>query len=198
MIRKLMILLWLLFPVGVLAFHFSNGEPYVRRERAKEHLKQIEKLEAMKPEDKDWGKIISEYDALEHEVSGIEPPRVIHQIRLAKAKARLESLDIATAIDELTSLLQEAAAVHGEDAPVTRSVRETLGKAHYYATCLLQANNSPESEWRPYAERSRQLFRFLAEHENPTAFVDYEQRVKEEMDRVVEQVKHESEGAGHK
>jgi hypothetical protein len=97
-------------------------------------------------------------------------------------------LDIATAIADLTTLLQETAVAHGEDAPVTRAVRETLGKAHFYATCLLQASNAAESEWRPYAERSRQLFRFLAEHERPGALATYEERVHSEMQRAVDQM----------
>jgi len=193
MIRRALTLLWLLFPVGVLAFHFNYGDTYVQRERAAAHLRQIERLEAMDDKQKDWAQIITEYDSLEREVAAIEPPKVIHQIRLARAKARLEMLDIAAAITDLTALLQETAVVHGEDAPVTRSVRETLGKAHYYATCLLQANNSAESEWRPYAERARQLFRFLAEHENAGALTDYEQRVQVEFDRAAERMT----GASH-
>jgi hypothetical protein len=188
MIRRALTLLWLLFPVGVLAFHFNYGDPYVQRERAAAHLQRIHRLEAAKDDEKDWAQIITEYDNLEREVAAIEPPRVIHQIRLARAKARLEMLDIATAITDLTTLLQETAIVHGEDAPVTRSVRETLGKAHYYATCLLQANNAAEAEWRPYAERARQLFRFLAEHERPGALAEYEERVRSEFDRAVAQM----------
>jgi len=193
MIRRALTLLWLLLPVGVLAFHFNYGDTYVQRERAAAHLRRIEHLEAMDDKQRDWAQIITEYDTLEREVAAIEPPRVIHQIRLARANARLEMLDIATAITDLTTLLQEAAVVHGEDAPVTRSVRETLGKAHYYATCLLQANNSAESEWRPYAERARQLFRFLAEHEDPGVLTDYEHRVQVEFDRAAERMA----GASH-
>jgi hypothetical protein len=185
--RKALTLLWLLFPVGVLAFHFNYGQTYVKREQAADHLKQIIALERMKEEDRDWPLIISEYEALEQEVSRGDM-KAVHQIKLARANARLEMLDIAKAIEELTSLLQETAVVHGEDAKVTKSVRETLGKAHYYATILLQANNAAEEEWRPYAERARQLFRFLAEHENPGALVDYEKRVQEEVDRAAERM----------
>lgn len=193
MIRRALTLLWLLFPVGVLAFHFNYGDTHVQREQAAAHLRRIERLEAMDDKQKDWAQIITEYDSLEREAAAIEPPKVIHQIRLARAKARLEMLDIATAITDLTTLLQETAVVHGDDAPVTRSVRETLGKAHYYATCLLQASNAAESEWRPYAERARQLFRFLAEHESAAALTDYEQRVRVEFDRAAERMA----GASH-
>lgn len=185
MIRRTLTLLWLLLPIGVLAYHFSYGPDHVRREQAAGHLKRIEAMEAVDEQNRDWEGIIKEYETLEREVSGLESPRVVHQIRLARAKARLEMLDIVTSIEDLTTLLQESAIVHGEEAPVTRSVRETLGKAHYYATCLLQASNAPEAEWRPYAERARQLFRFLAEHENPGALAEYETRVQGEFDKAV-------------
>jgi hypothetical protein len=188
MIRRALTLLWLLTPVGVLALHFNYGDTYVHREQAAAHLRQIQRMEALDDQQRDWAQIVAEYESLEREAAPIEPTKVIHQIRLARAKARLEMLDIATAITELTALLQDSAAAHGEDAPVTRSVREALGKAHYHATCLLQANDAPESEWRPYAERARQLFRFLAEHEKAGALAEYEQRVRSEFDRAVQRM----------
>ena len=46
-----------------------------------------------------------------------------------KREARLEMLDVAGAIEDLTALLKEAAVAHGEDAAITRATRETLGKA---------------------------------------------------------------------
>ena len=188
MIRRALTLLWLLFPVGVIAFHYNYGQGFVRREKASEHVLRIKKLEQAPEQDRDFNLIIAEYDKLEQDLAGIEPPRLMHQIRLAKAKSRLEMLDIATAITDLTTLLQECATMHGDDAPVTRSVRETLGKAHYYATCVLQANNAAETEWRPYAERARQLFRYLAEHENAEALADYEKRVGAEFGKAARRI----------
>ncbi len=44
MIRKTLTLLWLLFPVGVLAYHFNYGAPHVQRERAAAHLQRIERV----------------------------------------------------------------------------------------------------------------------------------------------------------
>jgi plasmid stabilization system protein ParE len=61
-----------------------------------------------------------------------------------------------------------------------------LGKAHYYATWVLKANNAPETEWRPFAERARQLFRHLAELEDPKEFQRYEDRVRGAFERALE------------
>jgi hypothetical protein len=184
MTRKALVLLWMLFPVGVAAYHFNYGEKQVARERAHVRLLAIEQMERQ-PEP-DWPTIIDEYNSLANELSASESPEVFCQIRLAICKARLEMLDLDKAIDELTRLLQETAAVYGENAPMTRGVREQLGKAHYYATWVLKTNGAEETEWRPFAERARQLFRFLAELEDPREFARYELRVREEFDRALQ------------
>ena len=88
--------------------------------------------------------------------------------------------------NDLTELLQEAALVHGDDAKVTRAIREMLGKAHYYATYLLKTNGAAEEEWRPFAERTRQIFRYLAEHQDPAALAQYERRVEAEFEKTMQ------------
>lgn len=183
--RKFLTLLWLLFPVGVLYYHFNEGQARLAREKARDHLVRIRELERAK--EPDWATVVEEYDRLAAGLPPDERPTVRHQIRLAKAKAKIELLDVAGAIADLTLLLKESAAVDGEDGPTTRAIRETLGKGYFYATSLLKANGATEDEWRPYAERTRQVFRYLAEHQDPAALADYERRVAAEFSRSVRQ-----------
>lgn len=180
--RKFLTLLWLLCPVAALYYHFNEGQNELARIQARKHVEQIRELERMK--EPDWAVIIEEYDKLSAELPKTETPLVHHQIRLAKSKAQLEMLDVAGSIEELTNLLREAAQTHGEDAKITRAVREMLGKAHYYATYLLKTNGAAEEEWRPFAERTRQIFRFLAEHQEPGALAKYEDRVAAEFEKT--------------
>lgn len=182
--RKFFTLLWLLCPVAALYYHFNEGQNQIAREKARVHVEAIRAAE--KAKEPDWAQIIEDYDKLSAELPKDERPLVRYQIRLAKAKARLEMLDVAGAIDDLTLLLREAAQTHGEDAAITRAVREVLGKAHYYATYLLKTNGAAEDEWRPFAERTRQIFRFLAEHQEPGALAKYEQRVAEEFAKTTQ------------
>ena len=184
MIRKALILLWMLFPVGVAAYHFNHGQKQVMRERAYLRLLEIRRLEAAK--EPDWSAIIEQYNELSGELPSGEDPLVLYQIRLAVCKARLEMLDLETVIEDLTHLLQETATAFGENAPITRGVREQLGKAHYYATWVLKTNGAPENEWRPFAERARQLFRHLAELEDPVEFERYEARVRRQFDKALQ------------
>jgi hypothetical protein len=181
--RKFFTLLWLLFPVAVLYYHFNEGQNQIAREKARVHVAGIRALE--RAGEPDWEQIVEEYDKLMAELPADEQPLVRHQIRLAKAKARLEMLDVVGSIEDLTALLQESAQVHGDDAKITRAVREMLGKAHYYATYLLKTNGAAEEEWRPYAERTRQIFRFLAEHQEPGALAQYESRVEAEFQKTL-------------
>lgn len=180
--KKTLILLWMLFPVGVAAYHFNAGPKQMLRAQAYQRLLQIRQLEQQA--EPDWQEILEQYDRLVEDLPVDENPRVFHEIRLAKCQARLEMLDLAGAIEELTHLLQEAAAAYGENARLTRGVRETLGKAHYYATWVLKMNGAAEDEWRPFAERARQLFRYLAELDDPRELERYETRVRETIERA--------------
>ena len=182
--RKFFTLLWLLFPVAVLYYHFNDGQNQILWEKARDHVAAIRELE--KAKEPDWEKVIEEYDKLSAELPANEQPLVRHQVRLAKAKARLEMLDVIGSIEDLNALLQETAQVHGDDAKVTRAVRELLGKANYYATYLLKTNGAAEEEWRPFAERTRQIFRYLAEHQDAAALAQYEQRVEAEFEKTLQ------------
>jgi hypothetical protein len=182
--RKFLTLLWLLCPVAALYYHFNEGEAQLARAKARHIVEEIRRLERAK--EPDWALIVEEYDKLSAELPKDETPLVRHQIRLGKAKARLELLDVAGAIEDLTGLLRETAQTYGEDAKITRAVREMLGKANYYATYLLKTNGAAEEEWRPFAERTRQLFRYLAEHQEPGALAKYEERVAAEFARTIE------------
>jgi len=182
--RKFFTLLWLLFPVAVLYYHFNEGQNQMTREKARVHVAAIRDLE--KAKEPDWELVLEEYEKLTAELPSNERPLVRHQIRLVKAKARLEMLDVAGSITDLNVLLQESAQIHGDDAQITRAVRELLGKSNYYATYLLKTNGATEEEWRPYAERTRQIFRYLAEHQEPAALAKYERRVEEEFTKTMQ------------
>jgi hypothetical protein len=183
--RKFFTLLWLLCPVAAVYYHFNEGQKELARIQARKHVEQIGELEHSK--EPDWATIIEEYDKLSAELPKTEAPLVRHQIRLAKSKAQLELLDVAGSIEELTNLLRETAQTHGEDAKITRATREILGKANYYATYLLKTNGAAEEEWRPFAERTRQIFRFLAEHQEAGALEKYEDRVATEFAKTTNQ-----------
>lgn len=192
--RKWLTLLWLLTGVAIFAYHYNQGQFHVQRYEAWKLLQEIEVME--QAEDRNIDEILLRYDDGESNsvpmdlVDALpegEDPIVFHQIRLKQARLRLEALDVATALNDLYELLNEVADLHGDDASITRAVRESLGEAHYMAAWVLQGVGAPEKEWRPYGERSRQIFRYLAENQDPKANKEYQRQVQNAFQELAEE-----------
>ncbi len=182
--RKWMTLAWLLCGVVIFAYHYNYGQKQIKREKAWALLKQIRAIESA--QDRNIDEILLRYDDgkpyshpldLCDALPTDENPIVFHQIRLTQIRLRLEAYDVGPALPELQELLNECTAQYGEDAEMTAAVRETLGKAHYMAAWILQSVGAAPEEWRPYAERARQVFRYLAEHTDAKAYGSYEAEV---------------------
>jgi hypothetical protein len=193
LMRKWLTLLWLLAGVAIFAYHYNQGQKQVQRYQAWKLLQEIEEME--RAEDRNIDDILLRHDDGEPNSAPMdlvdalpedESPIVFHQIRLKQARLRLEALDIATALDELYELLTEVTNAYGDDAPISRAVRESLGEAHYMAAWVLQGVGAPEKEWRPYGERARQIFRYLAEHNDPEAYREYQSRVKSAVEGLAQ------------
>ena len=182
--RKFLSWLWLVSLFPVLVYHFDKGgEKQMKRERAWGRLQEIHALE-QQPE-VDWTAVTNGYRQLiDVYLPADEDPLVVYQTRLAIAKAQQAALDIGGSIDTLRALLTEVSDKYGDDAPITRAVRESLGKSHYLAARILKQAMAPDEEWLPHAERARQIFRYLAEHRNPAAFQRYEHKVAATMKRM--------------
>ncbi len=180
--KKWLVLLWLLVPVGLATYHYDHGPKRIREEKAHVFLQDIQRMERQK--DPDWENIITNYDLLAGMLTRDADPLMLREIRLAKVSARLESLDLAKAIDDLDVLLPEVADAYGDNASITRATREAMGKAQYLAAWTLKSALSPEKEWLPYAERARQSFRYLAEHEDQAAYENYRYRVNRAAQKI--------------
>lgn len=173
--RKYVFLLWMLSAVGVVVYHYNRGQDGVRREQVYRHFRKIKAMEGVgKP---DWHKIAEEYGRLASELPASESAVTLHKIRLAKCRAQLEGLELRDAIDQLQILLDTVVSEYGENAQLTRAVRETMGRAQFMAGWVLLQIGAPETEYRARFERSRQIFRYLAEHENADEYRRYQKRI---------------------
>jgi len=74
-------------------------------------------------------------------------------------------------------LLDKVSVEYGDNAQITRAVRETMGRAQFMAGKVLQEIGAPEQQWKSRYARSRQIFRYLAEHDNPRAYAKYQSRI---------------------
>ena len=109
--RKWFLLLWLLCPVAALYYHFNDGQDQLAREKARVRLEGIRALAAAK--EPDWAKVVEQYDLLLAELPANERPLVRQQIRPEKARARIERLDVACAVQALEKTIARSSGFKG-------------------------------------------------------------------------------------
>ena len=73
--RKFFTLLWLLFPVAVIYYHFNQGQTQMAREKARRHVAEIRALERAK--EPNWESIVEEYDKVAAELPKDDPLRQV-------------------------------------------------------------------------------------------------------------------------
>ena len=173
--RKFFTLLWLLFTVGATVYCIERGPDQLRRIDAYRLYTNIQSLERVdKP---DWQAIVKLYDRLAVLLPPDENHLLKYKIELAGCRARLEALQLQEAIARLQRLLDKVSVEYGDNAQITRAVRETMGRAQFMAGKVLQEIGAPEQQWKSRYARSRQIFRYLAEHDNPRAYAKYQSRI---------------------
>ncbi len=163
--KKWLILLWLLIPVGLLSYHFGPGQDALAFRQAREHLLVAEKLE----QQGHYEEAIEAYaesqatlPAEESTASASDVARV--QLRMAQIRGRFQLGQLAETIENLSGLIAEVERDHGANSPLARDVRDFLGRVHFQAMVALRLESAEEEVWRRHWELSRQNFRYLAEH----------------------------------
>lgn len=181
--RKIFTFLWLLCLLGMWVYVSDKGDMQRRREKAYEKLLVIQEKES-KP-NPNMEEILKDYDELTRMLPANENPKILHQIRLARIRIRVDCYDFINAIDDGEELLDEVADKYGPEAQLTRATRENLARAYYLLAYTLRSMSVPEKEWRPYGERARQIYRYLAEHDDLKALSEYESKVNGTVNKMV-------------
>lgn len=165
--RKLFAVAWLIFPVGLLAYHFGPGQRGVAHDMLAAHLSIARAAEAKE----DWQAAMKAYADAGAAVPETEPNTRL-KVRLAHAKARMYAGDLPEAMEDLEGTLSDALS---QNAPrdLVKEIRSTVASMHYYAAWLMRLEGAPAEEWTIETEQARQHFRLLAEdtlaHGEPTA-----------------------------
>jgi tetratricopeptide (TPR) repeat protein len=155
--RKLFVLVWLLIPTGLVAYHYGPGQAELRRDKAAALLKQIRAAES----NGEWRHAVSLYSRAIAELP--ETDVATHfQLRLAMAKARNLTGELPEARADLEALLSEVLAAD-VDQSIRDDVRATLAAAHYHVAWLMRVEGAGTEEWAVETDAARQHFRLLAE-----------------------------------
>ena len=155
--RKLLAVVWLLIPVGLLAYHYGPGQTGLARDKVAKLVTQAKEQEAKE----NWKAAMQAYaDAAAAVPESDRDTRI--KLRLAHGKARVYAGELPEALVDMEGLFEDAVAQNA-DAELTKEVRGTLAGLHYYAAWLMRLEGAGAEEWTLETEQARQHFRLLAE-----------------------------------
>src|SRR5262245_61261161 len=170
--KTVLILIWLLVPVALLAYHFGPGQARLSLDRAAQKIAEARSLETQEqwPDAvQAWGEALANTPATKADSR--------FQIRLAQARARMFTGELPEAMEDMSTLLTEVETAKA-DKGLEREVRGSLASAQYYAAWLMRLESAPLDEWMQAADNARQNFRLLAEQTaGAAARKDYEKNL---------------------
>lgn len=157
--RNILIILWLLVPVAVAAYHFGPGQEKVTLDEAGLAMKRASR--AVDESDP--------FEALEHFDEAIEKlpdteRNAIRRLTLEKAKVQMQAKQLPQANEVMKGMLDELATEDGADPQLLADTREAYANSQYYMTWLMRLEGLPRDVWEPEIEVSRQNYRLLAEN----------------------------------
>ncbi|MGC6488141.1 MAG: hypothetical protein ACON4Z_10875 [Planctomycetota bacterium] len=160
--RKILLVGWLVLPVGAWAYHEGPGQDRVALEAAEQVLSAAHQAAS----DGDWKLAIREYEAalesLPKDPDAFDV-RVAQRLQIELNKARMQSEGLIEARDELATLVEQMQADAGADAALLRDARQALARAQFYKTWLMRLEGLDRKVWEPEIEAARQNWRLLAE-----------------------------------
>lgn len=160
--RRILLVGWLVLPVGAWAYHEGPGQDRVALEATNTVLEAAHRAAS----GGDWKLAISEYEAA-HESLPKDPaaydPRVAQRLQIELNKARMQSEGLIEARDELATLVEQLQADADADPTLLRDARQALARAQFYKTWLMRLEGLDRKVWEPEIEAARQNWRLLAE-----------------------------------
>jgi hypothetical protein len=156
--RKLLAVLWLLIPVGLIAYHYGPGQVKLQRDRAARQLSFAREAEQRD----DWRAAFEAYGRALHELpDGDKDARLL--TRLSQAKTRMYFGELPEAMEDVENLLADASSETANRA-LQDQIRSTAGSMHYYVAWAMRLEGAETAEWTEQTEAARQHFRMLSEN----------------------------------
>ncbi len=170
--RKQLLSVWLLLPVGAGAYHMGPGQDRMQLdeaghliEAAEAHVERAGEITATDGElaaTEEWA--LAE-EAFEEALGKLPAERVRERrsVRLERAKCQMMISELPVASSDLQGLVDEMVADSDADPELLRDARRALANSQYYMTWLTRLEGAPREEWEPRIEAARQTFKLLAE-----------------------------------
>lgn len=178
--KKFVLLLWLLLPVLVGAYHLGPGQKRMTVDRAG----QAASLGDRMVEQEEWVQAVAQYD-LALELLPEDRLEDARSLRLAKAKAQMFAAQLPAARQDLQALVDEMAEVDNVDRQLLNDARESLANSQYYITWLMRLEGQPRDTWEPEIESSRQIYKLLAEEADAMNEAEQLKRHQEDLESAI-------------
>ena len=157
-VRIILFVLWILIPVGALAYHLGPGQEQLDLEEASQMLLAADVL----AEDNDWATAQVAYErALE--LVPDEDGDLVRKIRLQRAKAQINNAQLPAAHSELKSLVADMTSDKAADKAVLEDAQSTLANSQFYMTWLMRLEGLSRDQWQPEIDAAQATYRMLAE-----------------------------------
>jgi hypothetical protein len=178
--RTLLLVGWLMVPIGVGIWHYGPGQERVQLDVAAQLLSEAEHCSA----EGDWVTAAAKYEeALQRLPSSMVAEN--RRVRLLRAQAQMHAKQLPTANAELETLVEELKNDPGADPKLLSAARGALANSQYYMTWLMRLEGQPAEIWEPEIEGARQNYRLLAEQASANGDATAQRRSQEDLESSI-------------
>jgi len=170
--RNLLLVAWLLLPVGAGAYHMGPGQDRLREDDAARHLTEAGEFAATAAalaisdgEDAALDDWIAADRSYQLALENLPPKRMAarRKAMLERAKCQMQISELPEANRTLRGLVDELLSDDEQVEPaLLRDAQQALASSEYYMTWLSRLEGSPREKWLPRIESARQIQRLLA------------------------------------
>jgi len=160
--RNILLVGWLLLPVGAWAYHEGPGQDRIALEETDAVILAAQKAVAAG----EWKLAVSEYEAALGKLPknpDAYDVKVTQRLQIELNKARMQASGLPKARDELETLVEQMQGADDTDPVLMRDARQALANAQFYKTWLMRLEGLDRTIWEPEIEAARQNWRLLAE-----------------------------------
>jgi len=178
--RTLLLLGWLIIPIGGAAYHYGPGQEKMRLDDIAATLAVADREAA----GGNWQESARTYEAA---LAQIPADRVAdaRKVRLERDKSWMNAGKLPEANVDLKGLVDELQADTNVDAKTLNGAREAFANSQYYTTWLMKLEGLGREDWEPEVESARQTFRLLAEQAERDGDATSAERSREDLESTI-------------
>lgn len=156
--RILLLVLWMLIPVGAFAYHLGPGQNDMKRDQVVQLLADADQFAL----NENWADAKSFYQ----KALDLLPENELatnRRTRLELAKCEINDKGLPQANEDLKVLVSELMDDSEADPELLEDARMALANSQFYITWLMRLEGRSPDVWEPEITSSQQMYRLLAE-----------------------------------